>query len=245
MKILLLGGTSDAIKLCQRLIIDGYEVIYSIKGLVRHPSLACQIHSGGFGGINGLLNYIQTNAIDCLVDATHPYAVNMSHHADMVAQKSHLPCLHYLRPAWEKRPDDQWIDFSSMQELASLLLSPIFLSSRLFFSMGQLSIDFLAQKQSHQLYLVRTAIEQTQSIDNVIWIKSIGPFTLSHERQLFKDYAIDALISKNSGGESVSAKIQVAREMKIPVFMQKRPDLQTSQPIFNTLDGLVSELLCL
>jgi len=240
-KLLVLGGTSDAIALCQQLLFE-HDVIYSIKGLVRQPQLACEIHSGGFGGVKGLVEYLQAKSIDCLVDATHPYAINISHHANLAAQQSNTPCFHYLRPAWQAHADDHWIDFTIHDQLHRLLSSFDNTLLRPFFSIGQLSSEFLAKKSHRQHYIVRTAISHNQHLDKVTWIKSIGPFSLQAERQLFKDHAIDVLVSKNSGGNSVAAKIQVAREMKIPVFIQQRPMLQTRFSVFNTLPDLINAI---
>lgn len=243
MKLLLLGGTSDAIKLCQQFLREGYDVIYSIKGLVRQPQLSCEIHSGGFGGVKGLNHYLQQKSIDCLIDATHPYAVNISHNASLAAQQSKTPCFHYVRPSWQKHSDDIWIGYQSSQQLITLLSSNDYGLSRPFFTIGQLPAELLATKNTQHHYTIRTAIAQKRVLDKVTWIKNIGPFTLEKEQQLFKAYAIDALVSKNSGGVSVAAKIQVAREMKIPVFMLQRPELKTGYPIFDHQDKLLKAVL--
>ena len=242
MKLLLLGGTSDAIKLCQLLLQEGYDVIYSIKGLVRQPSLSCEIRCGGFGGVEGLAQYLQQKSIDGLIDATHPYAMNMSNNARLAAQHYNIPCYHYLRPPWKKQPDDRWVNYQSSQQLTSLLSADAYKVVRPFFTIGQLSATFLAAKNPQHHYIVRTAISQKSVLNKVTWIESIGPFSLENERQLFKHYAVDALVSKNSGGVSVAAKIQIAREMQIPVFILQRPVLKTGYPVFNHLDELLKAL---
>ncbi len=242
MKLLLLGGTSDAIQLCQQFLQQGYDVIYSIKGLVRQPQLSCEVHSGGFGGVKGLTHYLQQKSIHYLLDATHPYASNISRNARLAAQQSNIPCFHYVRPPWKKHPDDLWVDYQSNQQLISLLSSDDYNVSRPFFTIGQLSAEFLSAKNTQHDYTIRTAIAKTQVLDNVKWIKSIGPFSLENERQIFKDYAVDALVSKNSGGLSVAPKIQVARENKLPVFLLKRPELATCYPIFNHPTDLLRHL---
>ena len=243
MKLLLLGGTSDAIELCQQFLQEGYDVIYSIKGLVRQPKLSCEVHTGGFGGVKGLSHYLQQKSIDYLIDATHPYAVKISRNASLAAQQINILCFHYARPPWQKHPDDIWIGYQSNQQLITLLSSDDYGLSRPFFTVGQLPAEFLATKNTQHHYTIRTAIAQKRVRDKVTWVKSIGPFTLENERLLFKAYAIDALVSKNSGGVSVAAKIQVAREMKIPVFMLQRPELKTDYPIFNHQDKLLKAIL--
>ena len=238
MSLLLLGGTSDAIRLCQQLLREGYDVIYSIKGLVRQPPLSCKIHHGGFGGAKGLSHYIEQTSIACIIDATHPYAVNISHNASLAAQQCNISCFHYIRSPWQKHVDDLWIHYQSTQQLTTLLSFDDAVS-RPFFTIGQLSSAFLATKNAQHHYTVRTAIDKAQRRDKVTWIKSIGPFTVKNERLLFEAYAIDALVSKNSGGESVAAKIQVARERKIPVFMLQRPELKTPYLVLSHLSDVL------
>ena len=242
MKLLILGGTSDAITLC-KLALAQYEVIYSVKGHVRAPQLPCEIHSGGFGGVEGLIEFLQQQHIDCLLDATHPYAVNMSHHAQLAAKHCSLPCFHYLRPAWQPQKNDRWIFFQEMAQLTPMLDQNEKNSARLLFTIGLLSPEFISQKNPQQHYIVRSAIAtNTKQTNTMRWIESIGPFTLEDERKLFKRHQIEALISKNSGGKSVEAKIQVARERNLPVYMLERPVFQSEYPIFYSITDMLLAL---
>jgi precorrin-6A/cobalt-precorrin-6A reductase len=242
MKLLILGGTSDAITLC-KLALAQYEVIYSIKGHVRQPQLHCDIHSGGFGGVEGMVEFLQQQHIDCLLDATHPYAVNISHHAKLAAKHCSLPCFHYLRPAWQPQENDHWIFFQDMAQLTALLDENEKSRARLFFTIGQLSSEFISQKNPQQHYMVRSAIaSHTKQTNTIRWIESIGPFALDDERKLFKRHQIEALISKNSGGKSVAAKIQVAREKNLPVYILERPDFQSEYPILHSITDMLLAL---
>lgn len=244
MKLLILGGTSDAIKLC-KLALAQYEVIYSIKGQVRQPQLNCEIHSGGFGGTQGLVDFLQQRRIDCLLDATHPYAMNISNHAKLAAKYCALPCFHYIRPAWQQQKNDHWIFFNDMTQLTALLEQNEHSSARLFFTIGQLAPEFIAQKNPQQYYIVRSAIDLSiKQKNNIIRIKSIGPFALEDERQLFEHYQIHALVSKNSGGEAVAAKIQVARERGLPVYMLERTEFQSEFPILYSIKLPARGSLC-
>lgn len=211
--------------------------------MVRQPQLNCDVHTGGFGGVQGLVTFLHQQRIDCVVDATHPYAVTISHHAELAAQHCRIPCFHYIRPAWQQQINDHWIFFDNMMELSSLLKTKSHQSLRLFFTVGQLSSEFLARKHPQQHYIVRSAIASTAKQTNKIhWINSIGPFALEDERQCFHDYQVSALISKNSGGESVAAKIQIAAEMKLPVYMLRRPYFQSEYPIYDTIDDILCVL---
>ncbi|HFC92521.1 MAG TPA: precorrin-6A/cobalt-precorrin-6A reductase [Leucothrix mucor] len=241
MKLLILGGTSDALKLC-KLALAQYEVIYSIKGQVRQPQLNCKIHSGGFGGVAGMVNFLQQQHIHCLLDATHPYAVNISNHAKLAATHCSLPCFHYIRPAWQQQENDHWIFFDTLAQLTALLNRNEDSRARLFFTIGQLTPEFIAQKNPQHYYIVRSAITSNiKRTSRIKWIKKIGPFALEDERTLFERYQINALISKNSGGKSVEAKIQTAREKRLPVYLLKRPNFQSNYPIiFSIIEILLA-----
>ena len=60
--------------------------------------------------------------------------------------------------------------------------------------------------------------------ENVRCIAGKGPFRLADEQELLDGHRIDVIVSKASGGSSVYAKIEAAREMSIPVVLLRRPD---------------------
>ena len=68
------------------------------------------------------------------------------------------------------------------------------------------------------------------------WIKAIGPFSYKNELALMQKYKVDALLSKNSGGESTVAKLHAARELGITVFMLNRPVLPDADKTFYSRD---------
>lgn len=230
MKLLILGGTSDALEIAQQ-VLQQHQVIYSIKGLVRQPKLACTLHSGGFGGVTGLIQFLQQQQIDYLIDATHPYAATISHHANLAAQATQIPCFHYQRPAWVAHPDDHWITFQNINQLPLLFSAFTPAITHPFFALGQLPLAFINKKATHHTYVIRTVVDTIKAQTKVIPIVDRGAFSIANEHRLFQQYSIDALISKNSGGDKVVAKIRVARAIQCPVFMLQRPPLVTKFPI--------------
>ena len=235
MRILILGGISDALKLYKMLLAE-HTVIYSVKGITPVARLKCELHIGGFGGVQGLVNFLIEKQIDCLLDATHPYAVKISEQAKLAANYCSLPCFHYFRPPWQQQHNDYWIFFDSMSDLSLHLNQEANRKLRLFFTIGQLPEGFINQKSPQHDYIVRSVLEnKTQGISNIM---SKGPFCLEQEKLLFYSYQVDVLVSKNSGGNQVAAKIQVAREMGLPVYLLKRPQFESNHPIFSTLNAM-------
>jgi precorrin-6A/cobalt-precorrin-6A reductase len=236
-KLLLLGGTADARQLAQDLHWRGVEVIYSIAGLVRQPQLDCRVLSGGFSAQGGLQQFVAHEAIDAIMDATHPYAQRISATALAVARAGGIPLWRYQRPPWQAQAGDDWHTFEDWSELPQMLRA----KRSVFFTAGQLTQAFVEQLQAHcaaggQRQVLRTAIQpEIELPESMTWIEDIGPFDIDSERDLFERYRVDALVSKNSGGAATAAKLEVARDRGVPVFLLRRPllaaaDVEFSEP---------------
>lgn len=230
MSLLVLGGTNDALLLANSLHQKGVSVIYSLAGLVRVPTVDYKVITGGFSQYGGLNSYINTseNAIAGILDATHPYANSISDTAHQAAIKNSIPYWQFDRPAWVKQAADNWFEYNNWGQLCSMLGD----KKSIFITTGQLdpiTLDTVSKKLAAKI-LIRTAIKPTaKSQANVRWIQAIGPFTLEGEIALMQEYAVDALISKNSGGNATMAKLHAAKKLQVPVYLLKRPEYQRCQ----------------
>jgi precorrin-6A/cobalt-precorrin-6A reductase len=224
MKILVVGGTADGRKLATELFELGFDVIYSIAGIVRKATVPCAVISGGFTQFGGLAQYITDQKITHIVDATHPFAQTMSNTIAQVSETSSITAIRFHRQQWLKTPQDNWIEVSDWSEI----IEQISEQQSIFITAGQIQqtvVDALATKAMH--VLLRTAMPAKVELpDNVTWLKAIGPFTFEDEKALLTEYKIQAIISKNSGGDATYAKIQAAAEIGIPVYQFKRPELK-------------------
>src|ERR1700677_4216132 len=73
--ILILGGTTEA-RECAEQLANRSELDVTLSLAGRPASPAAQpvpVRRGGFGGIDGLVNYLRDREIDALIDATHPF----------------------------------------------------------------------------------------------------------------------------------------------------------------------------
>ena len=236
-RILVLGGTSDAIQLTQKLLtFKQISIIYSLAGLVRQPKLDCTIHSGGFQG--NMLAYLQAQQIDLVLDATHPYAVNISQSATKATQQQNIPYWHYNRPAWQATKLDNWSEFAQWQDLYPKLQA----YKRPFFAWGREPLQHLEQIAKHQHWLVRTAIHYNISHPQLTLIQAIGGFSLQDEKQLYQRYGFDVVVCKNSGGQAVSSKLQLAQQLQLPILMQQRPVKSVLKYRFDSINAMISAL---
>src|SRR6202030_266223 len=74
-----------------------------------------------FGGAAGLANYLVAQRIDRLIDATHPFAAEISASARLACDDTKVPRLLLLRPAWRRHPLDRWIEVDSIEAAAQIV----------------------------------------------------------------------------------------------------------------------------
>ncbi|MDD2049180.1 cobalt-precorrin-6A reductase [Pseudomonas putida] len=234
-RILLLGGVTEALTIARTL---GPEHVYSLAGIGRVPSdLSCQVRVGGFGGAEGLAAYLLAEKIDLLIDATHPYAAQISANAARAAQLSGIPCWALRRPAWQAQAGDDWREVAGWDELIAAL-RPF---RRPLFTLGREPLQHLDEIPPQQFWTLR-ALEACPGNVRCEVIGARGPFHLEDERELFERRQIDVLISKNSGSTATEPKLEVARERGVPVLVLKRPELPVVDREFFAVDEMVAAL---
>lgn len=241
MKILLLGGTGEAIRLARKLSVPKIDLTYSIAGLVRKPQLDCKLRVGGFSSIHcsgseGLQAYLGINSIDLLIDATHPYAFNMSYNAVAAARGAGVPVWRYNRASWSRQQTGEAIEFHELGELEECLSA----YQMPFFTIGGSFLSTEMPVAVGQHWLVRAA-NKLSVPEHATLIQSIGPFSMDSELQLMRQYSVDALITKNSGGDD--AKLAAAKILKIPVFIQVRPELPSADWQSHSIDLLHQKVI--
>ncbi|HDS1683766.1 TPA: cobalt-precorrin-6A reductase [Pseudomonas putida] len=226
-RILLLGGVTEALAIARQL---GPEHIYSLAGIGRVPQdLACQVRVGGYGGAQGLAAYLREAGITLLIDATHPYAAQISRNAASAAQAAGIPCWALRRPAWQAQPGDDWRE---VEDWAGLIeaLKPF---RRPLFTLGREPLQHLEEIPPEQFWTLR-ALEACPGNDRCEVIGARGPFQIEDERALFERRRIDVLVSKNSGSVATEPKLEVAREQGVPVLILKRPTLPAVDRAFTS-----------
>lgn len=236
-RVLILGGTIDATELAARAAdIPGLEVISSLAGRTRRPLPAQNTRIGGFGGVTGLTDYLQKQQIDLLIDATHPFAAEISFNAAAAAAMVGIPRLMLIRPAWEPVAADSWLQVASYEAAAIVLPS---LAQRIFLTIGRQELAAFAHLQ-HLWFLMRMIDPPPPdaAMPPGKLLLERGPFSLEAERSLLQQDGIGAIVSKNSGGEATSAKIIAARELKIPIVIVQRPPVPMGESVADVENAL-------
>ncbi|MBL8575954.1 MAG: cobalt-precorrin-6A reductase [Mesorhizobium sp.] len=221
--ILILGGTADARQLAGKLA-GRFDVTLSLAGRTENPvAQGVPVRVGGFGGAEGLAAYLRDNRVDLLIDATHPYAAHISANAAKAAAVANVPAIALRRPAWERQPGDRWTSVESASEAVGLLGAR---PRRVFLALGrQELLPFEAASQ--HAYLIRSVdpVEPPLAVPDATYILARGPFSEAGDRALLETHGIDAIVSKNSGGQATYGKIAAARALGVEVFIIRRPPL--------------------
>ncbi|MDR3101344.1 MAG: cobalt-precorrin-6A reductase [Paraburkholderia sp.] len=227
-RILLLGGTGDALRMARAL---GPAHVYSLAGLGRVPGdLACAVRVGGFGGAEGLARYLADERIALVLDATHPYAARISANAAHACAAASVPYWALRRAPWQPQPGDDWRMVDDWAGV-SAALAPF---SRVLFTLGREPLAHLDEVPAHQHWTVR-CLDAHAGHARARVIDARGPFTPEGERALFNAGRFDVVVSKNSGGGATEAKLAVARDMGVPVVMMRRPALPPAQREFSSV----------
>lgn len=222
-RILILGGTTEARQLAERLAARGdlavtVSLAGRVKAIVPHP---VPIRVGGFGGAAGLAAYLTAERVDLLIDATHPFADQISRNAVRAAGEAGVPMFALRRAPWTKVPGDRWHEVGDVEAAVAALGVE---HRRVFLALGRQEVDAFAAAPAH-FYLVRSIdpIEQ-QELPEAVYVEGRGPFDEAHERALMEAHRIDTLIARNSGGAAGYGKIAAARALGMEVMLIRPPE---------------------
>src|SRR5271167_4181914 len=104
MRLLILGGTTEASGLARRIAgRRDLDPVLSFAGRTRSPvPPPIPFRVGGFGGIAGLKAYLTEHRTDAVIDATHPFAAQMSRKAAAACHDLGVPLAVLTRPAWHR-----------------------------------------------------------------------------------------------------------------------------------------------
>jgi precorrin-6A/cobalt-precorrin-6A reductase len=237
-RVLILGGTAEANRLAAALANHPrFDAILSYAGRTENPTrppIAWRL--GGFGGIDGLVNYLGAENIARVVDATHPFAAQMSAHAIAACTEAGVPLLALERQPWQRAPDDRWIEVDNLSAAAEALGAA---PRRVFLGIGRQQLEIFAAHPQH-CYLVRLVDPPRAALPlpHAEVIVARGPFKAADDRAMLANFRAEFVVAKNAGGDAASAKIEAARDLALPVVMVRRPFIPARETV-----GTVAEVL--
>ncbi len=237
-RILILGGTRDARDLANQLVAEGFDVTTSLAGVTESPTLPSgHIRSGGFGGVDGLAAYLRAEKFDHVIDATHPFAAQISTHAVVACAETRNPLLRLERAAWMPEPGDQWTIARDIAE-ARDLLPP---DAKVMLTLGRKEVSIFFERED--LGGVARMIEPPAATvpKSFTLLLQRPPYGLDGELLLLRDHNVEYLLCKNSGGPR-ARKLDAARSLGLTVVMVARPAKPVA-PTVQTVEEAVALVL--
>ena len=223
-QLLILGGTSEAAALARRLDgVPGLAVTSSLAGRTTGGrDLPGELRVGGFGGVDGLAAYLATAGIDLLVDATHPFASQMTHNAAAACAAAGVARLRLLRPPWQPVEGDRWEQVGDRAEAARALRDH---GANVFLATGRTDLAAFAHLgDKHFLVRLVEPPKAPLELAHFTLVTGRGPFREAEDRALLERHGIEVVVTKNSGGDGAYAKLAAARALGLPAVMIDRPE---------------------
>ena len=186
--------------------------------------LPCAVRVGGFGGVDGLVAALGDGGYGRLVDATHPFAARMPHHAAEAAQRAGVSRVRVLRPPWRPGPGDRWDDVDDLAAAARRLGEVG--ARRVLLTVGRYDLGAFAGFGGEGTRVVVRSIEapDPEVLPGATVVTARGPFTVEGEAAMLAQHRIDTLVTKNSGAAATAAKLAAARDAGVRVVMVRRPE---------------------
>lgn len=237
MRVLLIGGTTEAGQMATALHKAGIDAVYSYAGRTLSPvAQPIPTRSGGFGGVAGLVTYLTAEKITHVIDATHPFAAGMSRNAVAACAQSVIPLIALERPAWTATDGDLWTSVADIDAAVAVLPEEPW---TVFLAIGRQTLDaFAAKPQHHYILRLVDPPDRPSTLPHAKVILARGPFDLAGDTALMQDHHIDLIVAKNAGGAGAEAKLAAARDLGLPVIMIDRPTLPDRRSV-----AMVAEVL--
>lgn len=239
MRILILGGTQEAYEAANYLHGQKHKVTTAMAGATRTPKKPKgKFITGGFGGPDGLSTYLETNDIDLLIDATHPFAAKMSSGAVISSEKSKVPLIRLIREPFIERDGANWWRVDGISQAAEIIPA----GSAVFLTIGRKGLEPFITRPDLRFLIRSIEPIKLELPENFTAIQQRPPFNIAEELELMKRESITHLVCKDSGGEQTSAKLEAAFMLRVQVIMISRPPLPPAREV-TSLDELKQALV--
>ncbi len=227
---MILGGTTEASALCKAVHLEGLQATLSLAGRVERPiQTPIPMRIGGFGGAEGLVDYVNSQSITHIVDATHPFAAQMSANACRASAETGVPLVAMSRPPWDEQSGDNWHRVPDIAAANDWLNGA---TRRVMLAVGRMHLDaFLPNAQNFYLLRLVDPPKEPLKFPQHHIIVSRGPFLAKDDCKLMQEFEIELVVSKNSGGTGAYSKIEAARKLGLPVLIIDRPSLHYREEV--------------
>ncbi len=248
--ILVLAGTLDGRELAARLQDEGFSVLASVvseygRELAWQSGIVAQAAAMDE---TELAQFISDKGVRLIIDATHPFAVNVSRHAARAAEAAGIECLRYERPGSRLPVYDRLYLAEDVETAAKMAIA---LGKIIFLTTGSHTLAaFRTVAKDTDCRLIARVLPQPEVIASCIAdgfspadiVALQGPFSPALNRALFKEYEATVMVTKDSGTVGgADAKITAAMELGMAIVVVQRPVL-LHKKVFQSIDELLEQV---
>lgn len=231
--ILVIAGTQDARQIIAELQQLNQLVIHATVAtelgrefLQSYPNL--QIHSGRLD-LQGLATLIQNIAAVAVIDASHPYATEISQNAMGACRETGIPYLRYER----EQTSDLVGNIVLTPDFATAAAEVASMKGHIFLAIGSNHLEvFTSNIADYQERLYVRVLPESRVIQkcenlglragNILAIQ--GPFSEALNREMYQYCKAAVVVTKDSGVIGGNReKLAAAAQLNLPVLMIARP----------------------
>jgi len=241
--ILVLAGTIDGRQIAETLTNNEFECIVSVFGENAVSLIDGQnVVSGGMN-YNEMLTFFDENEITTVVDATHPFAIEVSKNAILACKDANVNYIRFERDSVSYNYS-KIILFNSHQEVIDKLNKT---NENIFLTIGTKTLDLYAKEINNIARLTVRILSDTKSVEKCInmglnpkqIIAVCGTFSVQFNYQMFFEFGANVIVTKESGtAGGVLEKIEAAKMLDIPIYIVKRPSVEYPL-VVDTINGVM------
>ncbi|BEP28068.1 precorrin-6A reductase [Helicovermis profundi] len=243
--ILVMSGTSDG-RIISEKLSKKFKVISSVTtdyGEKLLKDRGVSVHKGKMNS-EDIMNFINVNKVKLVIDATHPYAKEVSQNTITACKKLNTEYIRYERPKDFTLSEDYFYSYEDALEELKETKGNILLtvgSNNLYRFMS----EDLRQRIYARILPTSSVLEMCEKLkispDKIIAMK--GPFTKEMNKLIIKEFDIKTLVTKESSiAGGFPQKVESALESKINLIVINRPVVEYPNEI-NDINELL-ELVC-
>lgn len=230
----IIGGTGEAVQLASALAAIQIPCLVTVtteaarRSYPASPALTLFV-----GSLNAaeLEAFIRVRGVGAVLDASHPFAVEISRGAIAVAQALNIPYWRYERPALEQLSSSELIH--SVSGLEAILTPEVLSGERVLLTLGYRWLQHFASWQAQATLFARilpsavaldAALKAGFTSDRLVALRP--PIGVELEKALWQQWRITRVITKASGAPGgEDTKRAIAEQLGIPLFVLNRPQL--------------------
>ena len=229
----LFSGTSDGNHIAQDLLSQNNRlkvfVATQYGRKVALGTLPSEVIETGRMNKSAIFERAESEAPSQVIDATHPYALEISENLMSLCRTQKIPYIRFERPEESIAGDN--IHFVNDIEQAAEMAKT--LGKQILLTLGSKNIEpFLRDDFLDRIYirmlpdpqLIEHLLSKGVAPDRIIAIQ--GPFSTTMNKAMMENYSIECLITKSSGTEGgVPQKLVAAKDLGVPIIIIKRPEM--------------------